>query len=60
MIYGWIISLVVKLAISFVESKAESILKKDAPSIVSRLSAAATKVQTFHADADFSTGRNGT
>lgn len=53
MIPGWLISLAVKLVLSFLESKATSILKKDAPSVVSRLNAVAANVQTFHSDADF-------
>lgn len=53
MISGWILSLLVKLALSFLESKATSILKNDAPSVISRLTVVASNVKTFHAVEDF-------
>lgn len=59
MIGGWLLSLAIKLAVSFLEAKATAIAKKDAPAVVLRLTNIASNVQAYHSDADFPHGRNG-
>lgn len=56
---AFIVSFLVKLALSYVESKATSILKKDAPEIVTRLTNVAANIKTYHEVSDYPTGRNG-
>lgn len=56
---AWLLSLAIKLAISFLEAKATSIAKQEAPAVVSRLNVVVANVQSFHSDADFPTGVNG-
>lgn len=50
---GWVLSFLVKLAISFLEAKATAILKKDGPSVVTRLQTVASNVKTYHEQSDF-------
>jgi hypothetical protein len=50
---AWLLALLIKVAISFLEAKATSIAKADAPAVVSRLQNVASNVKEFHGVNDF-------